>query len=159
KDIIEFENKYHFFENYNRMYNMDFASAISRLGTNLTREQLMTNSYSTFEEFVMDYLEKQSSNKGIRYDKILDDSMREKYTKLYISKACTEKLQKAFYKNSLTTELIKNNRKYMKELVGKSLTIPFQYCNKKDTYNIRQLNISGAFNQEKFLNLIADYGP
>src|SRR5699024_9931662 len=26
KDIIEFENKYHFFENYNRMYNVDFAS-------------------------------------------------------------------------------------------------------------------------------------
>lgn len=162
KDIIEFENKYHFFENYNRMYNMDFASAISRLGTNLTREQLMTNSYSTFEEFVMDYLEKQSSNKGIRYDKILDDSddsIREKYPQLFISKDCPEKLQEAFYKNSLTTELLKNNRKYMKELVGKSLTISSRRDNKKNTYNIRQLNISGAFNQEKFLNLIADYGP
>ena len=162
KSIIEFEKKYLFFQNYEKLYNVDFGSAISIIGINMPSDMLNSNIYSTFEEFFFDYLDKQRSHNGIPYERIFDDSVRVVYPDLFISKNCPQELQDAFYTNQITAEILQKYRDDIPELLGKRFTIPAQYAY-RGIRNINHIDIDGDFsniiNQEQFLHLVATYGP
>lgn len=164
KSLLEFENNYHFFQNYSNSFYGDFGSIISKIGRG-TPNQLLVNcqSYPTFTDYIFDYLDKQRSPYGgVRYEELLDEKATIDYPHLFISKDCPQELQDAFYTNQITPEILGEYQNYIPELAGKNLIIHSRFRDVRYTYLSKTIDANGVLTnrigQEQFLNLVATYG-